>query len=376
MAGIYLHIPYCKQKCSYCNFHFSTNLINKNSMVEAMIKELELRKNELINQTVETIYFGGGTPTLLTISEIKSLLEKIKQLFKVENEVEITLEANPDDLNEVFLTEIYDLGINRLSIGIQSFFEEDLKLMNRIHSSKEAENCVILAQKVGFKNISIDLIYGIQTSNFENWKINVQKAIDLNVSHISSYALTIEEKTELYSKIKAGKIASINEDEQFIQFDYLQKTLLKNGFNHYEISNFGKENFYSKHNTSYWKGKTYLGIGASAHSFDGIKTRKWNVSNNSMYLKKIQNDENAFESEILSENEQFNELIMIGLRTEFGINLSILESKFPESIQQQFKKKLENLKHFNYFEIEKNHLLLKKEFWFLSDGIASDFFLV
>lgn len=343
-------------------------------MVEAMKKEIVLRKNELENEKIETIYFGGGTPSLLDYKEIQSILEIIKLEFEVEKNAEITLEANPDDLGIDFLNHLHIIGINRLSIGIQSFFDEDLQLMNRAHNSNQAEKCILDAQKVGFKNISIDLIYGIQHSSNEKWIQNVQKAIDLQVPHVSSYALTIEEKTELHHKIKTNQLPNIDDEKQVEQFHILQKLLTENNYHHYEISNFGKKDFYSKHNTSYWKGKKYLGIGPSAHSFDGDKIRKWNIANNYKYLKKINASENAFSQEILTEKEQYNEYIMIGLRTEFGINSNYIQEKYSSETYSHFTKSIQ--KHFDSLVFNQGSITIKREFWFLSDGIASDFFII
>lgn len=375
MSGIYLHIPYCSQKCSYCNFHFSTNNSTKNEMLKAIQQELFLRKNE-ITKPIETIYFGGGTPSLLTPSEIQTILSEIQQNYKVLNNAEITLEANPENLDEKYLSEIHRLGINRLSIGIQSFIDDDLKLMNRSHTSNQAENSIKLAQKVGFDNISVDLIYGIPQQSHEIWELNIKKILNLNIQHISAYALTVEPKTILEHQIKSNKTSPINEEIQANQFEYLQNILTQNGFNHYEISNFGKPNYYSKHNTSYWKGKQYLGIGASAHSFDGKKIRKWNVSNNQKYITSIFSGIIPFEKEILDDNQLYNEKMMIGLRTEFGVNIMELEQHFSNKIREHFWKVYHQNKLKNQLVLENNYLKISRENWFFADGIASDFFIV
>ncbi|HPW87758.1 MAG TPA: radical SAM family heme chaperone HemW, partial [Kaistella chaponensis] len=266
---IYLHIPFCKQKCSYCNFHFSTSIKYKEEMISALKKEISLRKDELENKTLKSLYFGGGTPSLLHVDELKSLIDEVLKHFSFDSEIEITLEANPDDLDQTFLKELSQTPINRLSIGTQSFFDEDLKMMNRAHNSGEAESSIKRAQDFGFENISIDLIYGSPTSNFEIWKKNLRKTIELEVPHVSSYALTIEPKTALNTWISQGKIAAPKEAEQHEEFFYMTDFLKDHGFDHYEISNFGKPGFHSKHNSSYWKYQEYLGIGPSAHSYNG-----------------------------------------------------------------------------------------------------------
>ena len=305
MAGIYIHIPFCKQKCSYCDFHFSTNLQHKSNLIQAINKELEIRKDE-ISTPIETIYFGGGTPSILSEIELESIFETIYKNYSTKNLKEITLEANPDDLNKEKLNFLKSTPINRFSIGVQSFFEEDLKLMNRAHNVQEAETSIKLAQDFGFENITIDLIYGSTTTTNEMWKQNLQKAIELNVPHISSYALTVEEKTILNHQIKKGITKPVDEDRQNEQFQLLVDTLTSNDFIQYEISNFGKEEYFSLHNSNYWKGIHYLGIGPSAHSYNG-KTRAWNIANNSKYIQAINENNLPQEIEVLNEVEKFNE---------------------------------------------------------------------
>src|SRR5690606_13623231 len=283
MAGIYIHIPFCKQRCSYCDFHFSTNLNSKSDLVEMIAKELFLRKNE-IQETIETIYFGGGTPSLLNEFELDLIFNSIYKNYKIDTNPEITIETNPDDLDEVKIKTFKSFPINRFSIGIQSFFDEDLNLMNRAHNSKEAIKSVKVAQENGYENITIDLIYGGQDTSDAMWQQNLETALALNVPHISSYALTVEPKTILDFQIEKGKIPDVDETKQERHFKMLCETLSANDFIQYEISNFVKEGFFSQHNINYWKGKSYLGIGPSAHSFDG-KNRSWNVANNSVYLK-------------------------------------------------------------------------------------------
>ena len=373
---IYLHIPFCKQKCSYCNFHFSTSFSLKDEMLSAIKKEIQLRHNELENKTLKSLYFGGGTPSVLSVDEIKSLIDEIQKYFSFDNNIEITLESNPDDLNKNFLKELSQTEINRLSIGTQSFFDEDLKLMNRAHNASEAESSIKRAQDFGLVNISVDLIYGSPTSNFEIWKDNLSKTIELQVPHVSSYALTVEPKTALEKWIENGKIRSPEETEQNQEFYYMKDFLKDNGFDHYEISNFGKPGFHSKHNSAYWKSEPYLGIGPSAHSYNGSLERSWNIANNPIYIKNLNQNILPIEKEILSEKDRFNEMIMIGLRTIWGVDLNRINQNFSSEIidylNQQIKSKLES----GILIIENNYLKIPEKHWFLADGIASDLFIV
>lgn len=373
---IYVHIPFCKQKCSYCNFHFSTSLNFKDDMLVAMKKEIVLRKNELQNKNLQSLYFGGGTPSILSADEIKSLIDEVLKHFSFEKDIEITLEANPDDLNKNFLKGLSGSPVNRLSIGTQSFFEVDLKLMNRAHTANEAEDSIKRAQDFGFENLSIDLIYGSPTSNLEIWKENLNKTIALEVPHISSYALTVEPKTALENWIAKGKIISPKEEEQNREFYYLSDFLKDHGFEHYEVSNFARPGFYSRHNSSYWKYKEYLGIGASAHSYNGANIRSWNVANNPQYIKKLDAGLLAKEEEILSREDQFNEMIMIGLRTIWGVDLGSLQEKFDDRILEHFQREIKQKLNEEILVIENNHLKIPEKHWFMADGIASDLFIV
>jgi len=327
MSGIYLHIPFCKQACHYCDFHFSTSLKKKEELVQAIATELILRKNE-INDPIETIYFGGGTPSLLTVDELEFLIKTIYEQYEVVEIPEVTLEANPDDLVSLMPSDnitknIFEqyrsIGINRLSIGVQSFFEDDLVMMNRAHNAKEAENCLSMATR-HFDNITIDLIYGVPNMSNKKWTANIEKALSFGINHISSYALTVEPKTALASFIAKGKIDAPKDDVAHEHFKILVDTLENNGFVHYELSNFGKPNYFSKHNTSYWKGKIYLGVGPSAHSFNG-KQRSWNVANNTKYINSIQEKTLPIERETLSVSDRYNEYVMTGLRTIYGVSL-------------------------------------------------------
>ncbi|WP_312076635.1 radical SAM family heme chaperone HemW [Chryseobacterium sp.] len=373
---IYIHIPFCKQKCSYCNFHFSTSLNFKDEMLSAMKKEIFLRKDELQNKNLNSLYFGGGTPSILSSDEIKSLIDEVLKYFSLNSDIEITLEANPDDLNKSFLKEISDSSINRLSIGTQSFFEEDLKLMNRAHSASEAESSIKRAQDFGLENISIDLIYGSPTSNMEIWKENLNKTINLEVPHISSYALTVEPKTALEKWIENGRVNSPKETEQNREFFYMKDFLKDHDFDHYEISNFGKPGFHSKHNSSYWKYQEYLGIGPSAHSYNGNDLRSWNIANNQQYIKKLSLNNLAKEEEILSQEDQFNEMLMIGLRTMWGVDLIRLKEKFNDKILEHFQNEIKPKIDEGILVTDGNHLKIPEKHWFMADGIASDLFIV
>ncbi len=373
MAGIYIHIPFCKQACSYCDFHFSTSLKRKEEMLNALEKELVLRKKE-ISEPVETIYFGGGTPSILVVAELNSLLEVIHKNYNVIANPEITLEANPDDLSAQKIGELACTSINRLSIGVQSFFEEDLQFMNRAHSAKESEFSIREAKKY-FDNITIDLIYGVPNMSNEKWLKNLEKAFALGVPHISSYALTVEEKTALASFIKKGKIAPLDENLAEQHFKILVEETAKNGFVAYEISNFGKPNFFSKHNTSYWQGKSYIGIGPSAHSYNNT-SRSWNISNNASYIKSINENKVPQETEVLSKKDQFNEMVMTGLRTIWGINFSIIEQQFGKAARINLTNNAEKFLQKDLLIIENDTLFIAEKGKFLADGIASDLFWI
>jgi oxygen-independent coproporphyrinogen-3 oxidase len=382
MSGIYIHIPFCKQACHYCDFHFSTSMKKKDEMVLALVKEMELRKNEFQNETIETIYFGGGTPSVLTIDDIRFLIDKVYENYKVIENPEITLEANPDDLSDWLsfrgtrnlFEEVRTIGVNRLSIGVQSFFEDDLQLMNRAHNSAEAKKCLEFATQ-HFDNISIDLIYGMPNMSNEKWLQNIETALSFNIPHISSYALTVEPKTALHKMIKSGAIPNLDDDVAQQHFHILIDKLQENGFVHYELSNFGKPNYFSKNNTAYWLGKKYIGIGPSAHSYNG-ESRSWNISNNSLYLKAIAENKLPSETETLSETDQYNEYIMTGLRTIWGVSLERIEIEFGTKYLNYLRQQAEKYISDNLLEIENNVLKTTKKGKFLSDGIASDLFLL
>ena len=384
MSGIYIHIPFCKQACHYCDFHFSTSMKKKDEMVLALAKEIQMRKKEFENETIETIYFGGGTPSILQISDLRFLIDEVYKNFTVAENPEITLEANPDDLSRERIIELSKSPINRLSIGIQSFFEEDLTMMNRAHNSAEARKCLEEAIKY-FDNISLDLIYGIpdssqngeqaqQMSN-EKWKQNIETALSFGIPHISSYALTVEPKTALNKLIQTGKIAKPKDEVAEEHFQILVEMLEKNGFIHYELSNFGKENYFSKNNSAYWLGKKYIGIGPSAHSYDGI-SRSWNISNNTIYLKSLEENKLPCETEILSRTDRYNEYIMTGLRTIWGVSLDRIENEFGTTYLEYLTNQAQKFLDDNLLSIEENVLKATKKGKFLTDGMASDLFLV
>jgi oxygen-independent coproporphyrinogen-3 oxidase len=337
MAGIYIHIPFCRQACTYCNFHFSTLLKNKKEVMDAMLKEIALQQHYFPEKTViDTIYFGGGTPSLLTTEEINSIIKEIEKHHAVSENAEITLEANPDDLSDAFLSALRkETTINRLSIGVQSFFDEDLQYMNRAHNASDARSCIQLAKDAGFHNLSIDLIYGTPTMSNERWKENLDILFAMHVPHISCYAMTVEEKTPLADFIKKKKALPPGDEQTAQQFSVLLEEMKTHGYTQYEISNFCKEPHFVMHNTNYWKGIPYLGIGPSAHSYNGTQ-RSWNVSNNALYAKKIMKDEPANEYEVLSITEKYNEYVMTSLRTMWGVDVNYILQHFGEDFQKHF----------------------------------------
>jgi len=344
-------------------------------MVDAICKEIAMRQNYLQDKNLQSIYFGGGTPSLLNQKQLLQIFETIEKHFTIQPNAEITLEANPDDLSEEKLSELKHTPINRLSIGVQSFFDDDLKWMNRAHNVNEAENAIAMAKQKGFENITIDLIYGTPGLSNENWLHNIQKALALGVNHISSYALTVEPKTALATMIEKGKYADTNEEKAAEQFDILVNTLTANGFVHYEISNFAKPEFFAKHNSNYWKGKHYIGIGPSAHSFNTI-SRSWNVANNQKYLNAIAINELEITDEILTVNNQINEYIMTGLRTIWGCDLNFIALQFGETEKQRLIKEAAKFIDQDLLVINDSILLTTSKGKFLADGIAADLFLV
>ena len=374
MAGIYIHIPFCKQACYYCDFHFSTSLSKKGPMLLALEQELLLRKEEFKNEKIETIYFGGGTPSVLETSEIEQLLASIKNNYKVIASPEITLEANPDDLSSLKIKALGDSSINRLSIGIQSFFDQDLKLMNRAHDAHEAHTSIKEAKKY-FNNITIDLIYGIPGMTNARWEDNIAKALAYELPHISSYALTVEPKTALKSFIEKGVIPDVNDDITQQQFELLLDQLEAKGYINYEISNFGKKGYFSNNNTAYWQGKKYMGIGPSAHSYDGVR-RAWNINNNSKYIRSIQQNILPYEEEKLTKKDRYNEYIMTSLRTIWGISVERVRTEFGNLYVDYLLQRSDKYITEDLLVMKGNTLLVTKKGKFLCDGIASDLFMI
>ena len=374
MAGIYIHIPFCKHKCNYCNFFSVASVKHRDVFVGALLQEMEMRNDYLKGAVVNTIYFGGGTPSLLSVDEINTILKKAEGLFNLNSNLEITLEANPDDLNIEKVTELKKhTPINRFSIGIQSFFNDDLQYLDRIHSGKEAKQAIENVQKAGFENITIDLIYGIPGLTLEKWNHNLDLFFSYNIPHLSSYSLTVEPKTALHHQIIKNKRAEVDEELSIRHFEILQQRIKENNFVHYEISNFAKEGYYSKHNSIYWLGDHYLGLGPSAHSFNG-KSRQWNVSSVKKYIEADIIDRIVAEKEILTTHQLFNEYIMTSLRTSWGCDLEHINNVFGESFAKHF---LNNIKPF--IKEQKviqtgNQFILSENGKLFADGIAAECF--
>jgi oxygen-independent coproporphyrinogen-3 oxidase len=373
MAGIYLHIPFCKQACHYCDFHFSTSLQLKEPLLQALHKEIISRKDELKGMQINTIYFGGGTPSILQTDELKRIIELLFEHYPVSNDAEITLEANPDDLLKTKIKELHNTPINRFSIGVQSFHNEDLIYMNRAHNANEAETAIKASQDLGFENITIDLIYGTPTLTNEGWDSNLRKSISFEVPHISCYALTVEEKTPLASLIQRAKILGVDDSVVSDHFYQMVETLGRQGFEQYEISNFAKPGYRSKHNSAYWHGVPYLGFGPGAHSFNGIDNRRWNISNNARYIQKLNSSEVYFEQEILELKDLFNEYLMTHIRLIEGIQLNEIQEKFGNEFATHLLSLTDNWDK-NWYRWEHNSLSLTPQGKIISDRLASDLF--
>jgi len=381
MSGIYIHIPFCKQACNYCDFHFSTSLKNKEAFLTALKKEIELQKDYLsldsaigkTTKNISTIYFGGGTPSLLSSNELIQLFDALNKQFNIASDAEITLEANPDDLTKQKIKELKSSPINRFSIGIQSFYDEDLKLMNRAHSSQEAISAVKGAQDAGFENITIDLIYGIPTLSNHNWRNNLQNAFLLDVKHISAYCLTVEPKTVLAHQVKTGQVKNVDEQQSAEQFEIMLEGMKQNKFTQYEISNFCKEDYYSKHNSNYWLKEKYLGLGPSAHSFNG-ESRQWNVSNNALYISALEKGKLNFEKELLTETQCYNEYVMTSLRTMWGTSLNYIQANFGKAYYDYILKEAEKYITSKDIVNDENKLYLTDKGKLIADRIASDLF--
>jgi len=373
MAAIYFHVPFCKQACHYCNFHFSTSLKHKNPVLDAMLSELKLRKEELVEtEKINSIYFGGGTPSLLSSAEVSVLIDEVKRNFNVAVDAEITLEMNPDDDRPDYLEELKIIGVNRLSVGIQSFHEEELKLINRAHNAQEAFDVLNRIQGL-YDNFSLDLIFGLPNSTPESWQKNVEYALQFNPTHISSYLLTVEPKTVLNHQIDNKQIEVLGEEDVLTQFNFLVDRLQAKGYDHYELSSFGKPGFRSVNNTAYWSEKPYLGIGPSAHSFNG-ETRSWNISNNAQYLKGISVGKPMIEREKLSIADRYNEYIMIGLRMQNGISLDYIEKNFGSDYKTLLKKGVQSQIASQVLYWDGDSLKVSRNAMMLVDGIASDLF--
>jgi len=374
LAGLYIHIPFCKKACHYCNFHFSTSDKNRQAVLKSICLELEMRAQELQSMPVASIYFGGGTPSMLNDDELGAIFQVIEANYQVLPYAEITLEANPDDLSLKKITQLAVTPINRLSIGVQSFFEADLKLMNRAHTAKESLESLKIAQTY-FDNITIDLLYGMPQMSNVRWEENLQIAFDLKLNHLSCYALTVEPKTALAHFIKTAQHPPLNDAVAAQHFQTLVTATANAGFTHYEVCSFGKPGYFSKHNRSYWLGKPYLGVGPSAHSFDG-KKRSWNVSNNKQYINTIAKNELPLTSELLTPENRFNEYIMTGLRTIWGVSLKRIEEEFGLGVQTSLLNNAHGYLASETLKIENAYLKITPKGQFLSDGIASDLFIV
>ena len=368
MAGLYVHVPFCKQRCSYCDFFSVVNNAWMEPFWKNLEKELEQQHQFLENEVLDTIYFGGGTPSLITPEKLASFLLLTKRYFSWREPVEITLEANPDDLSQEYLESIQQAGINRLSIGIQSFFDDDLKMMRRRHNAREAMQAVVMAHQTGFTNISTDLIYGLPGSNDEKWKENMNRMFELPIVHLSAYHLGIEPNTLLYRRQKEGRLQLPTEQESYRQYQLLLKETEKAGFEQYEISNFAKNQKYARHNTSYWQDVPFLGLGPSAHSYRD-PYRRWNVSNMKQYFEKIDKGENAFEEERLSTEDAFNDYLITRLRTKWGVSLKEIRERFGTDYYDAILKKIVHLPKAHIESKDQNCYRLTPKGLFLSDGI-------
>ncbi|MCG8580617.1 MAG: radical SAM family heme chaperone HemW [Bacteroidales bacterium] len=374
MAGIYIHVPFCYTRCSYCDFYKTTDQQLKDEYIKALCKEIELNYSFLLKEDIQTIYFGGGTPSTLSIDELDTILKTLKNYTSFENLKELTLEVNPDDVSTDYIKSIVDLGVNRLSMGIQSFFDGHLRKMNRRHNAEQAQKAIKVAKENGIENMSIDLIYGLPYMTFDEWKENVRLAIESDVQHISAYHLTFEKGTLYYDYLKKGKLREVPEESSVEQFNYLVSKLKNAGFVHYEISNFSKKGLESKHNSNYWSGVKYLGLGPSAHSFDG-NNRIWNVRDIRKYCHALMNEQTYSEMESLTDTDRYNEFIMLGLRTQIGFRLDLMEA-FNSVIKQYFSNELRHQLEQNNVTVDKGYCYISEDKKMITDSIISDFFYV
>lgn len=373
MSGIYVHIPFCKQLCYYCDFHFSVSLARKTEMLAAITKEIRMRNAEL-KEIPQTLYFGGGTPSIYSPAELKSITNEIKRNFCVDTFREFTIEVNPDDLNERYLEDLLELGVNRLSIGIQSFVDEHLRFMNRRHTAKQAIECIKTAQNTGFNNINIDLIYGLPQLKLKQWRKNISIFLDLDIPHLSAYHLGIEPRTVFYKRFEKGELKPADENSSIKQYEILEKMTFGAGFEHYEISNFAKNNLYSIHNTAYWQGKPYMGFGASAHSYDGNNVRRRNIANNKRYIEAVNTNQTFWENENLNIIECYNDYILTSLRTVWGANIAHIKSTFGEKFYNYAIKQSQNLIQQNLLIRNENQIKIPSKHFLLSDSIIRALF--
>lgn len=371
MAGIYIHIPFCKKRCIYCDFYSTTSGHLKEAYIDALEKEIDLRKDYAENEVIETIYFGGGTPSQLLPSEAERIINRIKSVHRLSRNPEITLEANPDDISEKFLDGLRNTDINRISIGIQTFNDERLKFLNRRHDSKQAVKAVGMCREYGYDNISIDLIYGFPEESGDEWEKDIDKAISLGIQHISAYHIIYEEGTRLTRMLEEGKIKEIDEDNSIRQFETLMSKLKDAGFIHYEISNFCKPGMHSRHNTSYWQNKRYIGLGASAHSYN-LESRQWNVADINTYIKALNEGEKFFETENLDIYSHYNDYILTSLRTMWGADIAYIREKFGERLSEYFLKNADRYIDSGDIESRDGKYIINEKGIFISDGIMSD----
>lgn len=378
MPGIYLHIPFCKQACHYCNFHFSTSLGQKQVLLNALLRELELRRDYLGDVTIETLYLGGGTPSLLEEADLVRLFEQIYRLYRVAPDAEVTLEANPDDLTDVKIAALRQTPVNRLSIGIQSFADADLQFMNRAHNSGEAQRCIEMALKAGFNDLSLDLIYGTPTMSDAQWAANIETVLAFDVPHLSCYCLTVEPQTALDHFVKKGKARPVDDAQAARQLEYLMQRLETAGYEHYEISNFAKPGRYSRHNTNYWTGEPYLGAGPSAHSFNGV-SRQWNVANNARYIRALEPEtpdwEALFEKETLTPEQRYNEYVMTSLRTQWGCDLARIR-RIDAGFEGYFLSEVTPFLEDGLVQRSGEVFFLTRKGKFVGDLVASELFFV
>jgi len=375
MAGIYIHIPFCAKKCSYCDFYSIVPQTHKASFIQALIKEISLRKDDLEGEGSSTIYLGGGTPSILNKEELIAVFKTIYKYYSVKKEAEITIEANPEDINKNFLRDLQSLSVNRLSIGLQSFIDRDLQMMNRRHSAQKAIKSVELAYSLGFDNINVDLIYGLPNSTIKEWEQNLEQVFSLPITHLSAYHLTYEKGTLLYKRKQQKRILALNEDQSIEQFKLLYKKVQEHNFSYYEISNFAKENKYAQHNLSYWQQKKYLGFGPSAHSFDG-EVRRWNLSNLNTYIEALNQEKIYFEKEHLTLNDKWNDYLITALRTRWGINKNYIQENFDTSYLLILEKKIQPFIKTKDIQNTEKHFILTKKGIFISDYIMEQLIFV